>query len=429
MNLRNLSARIVSRVLKEGQSLTAALEQSLGTIESANDKAFVQALCYGVIREFYRLDFLLGQLLNKPIKDDEIKALALIGLYQLEYMRVKAHAAVSETVSAAPRKKPWAKPLLNAIMRNYQRRRDELQSLADNDPVAASNHPQWLIDTIGSNWPEQAGHLLAENNLQAPMTLRVNSARIGRTEYKEQLAAAQLGAIETSEYPSALILERPVPVEQLPGFSEGLVSVQDLAAQLSAELLDLKPNQRVLDVCAAPGGKSAHILEMQANLSGLTAIDIDANRMQKVRDTLRRLRLDAECIVADASQPNDWWDGVPYDRILLDAPCSALGVIRRHPDIKLLRKPGDIAPLQQLQQKILEAVWPLLAPGGLLIYATCSILKEENELQIQRFLNHHQDATEWPIDCNWGMARPQGRQILTGSQAMDGFYYARIRKH
>lgn len=429
MNLRSLAARIVSRVLKDGQSLTVALEQSTGVIESANDKAFVQALCYGVIREFYRLDFLLGQLLNKPIKDDEIKALALIGLYQLEYMRVKAHAAVSETVSAAPRKKTWSKPLLNAIMRNFQRRRDELQSMADQDPVAKSNHPRWLIDTIASNWPEQAERILSENNLQAPMALRVNVERISRADYQEQLAAHQIQASDIAECPAALLLERPVPIEQLPGFADGWVSVQDCAAQLAAGLLDLKPGQRVLDLCAAPGGKSAHILEMQPDIAQLTAVDIDAGRMQKVRDTLQRLRLNAECLTADAIETEAWWNGMAFDRILLDAPCSALGVIRRHPDIKLLRRPSDIAALQHLQQRILEAAWPLLAPGGLLVYATCSILKDENEQQIQTFLSHHQDATEWPIDGDWGIARPHGRQILTGDKAMDGFYYARIRKH
>lgn len=429
MNLRSLAARIVSRVIKEGQSLTAALEQSIGIPENANDKAFVQALCYGVIREFYRLDFLLRHVLHKPIKDAEINALALIGLYQIEYMRVKAHAAVSETVSAAPPKKAWAKPLLNAVMRNYQRRRDEIQSSADKDTTASTNHPAWLIAIIRSNWPEQADRILSENNLQAPMALRVNLTRIDRSAYRKLLAANGIGASEPEPCPSALILERPVPVEQLPGFSEGFVSVQDIAAQLAAGLLDLKPGLRVLDVCAAPGGKSAHLLEHQAGLAHLTALDIDENRMKKVRDTLCRLGLDAECIVADASDTKTWWNGSRYDRILLDAPCSALGVIRRHPDIKLLRKPGDIDPLRQLQQRILDAVWPLLAPGGLLVYATCSILKEENELQIHAFLERNSDAAEWPIDCDWGIARPHGRQILTGDKAMDGFYYARIRKN
>lgn len=429
MNSRSLAARIVSRVLKDGQSLTAALEQSIGTLDTAADKAFVQALCYGVIREFYRLDFMLGQLLAKPIKDSDIKALALIGLYQLEYMRVKAHAAVSETVSAAPRKKAWAKPLLNAVMRNYQRRRSELQELADNDPVASSNHPKWLIESIRANWPEQARQLVSENNRQAPMTLRINLAQIGRDAYAERLNASGIASTASSECPSALILERPVPVDQLPGFAEGIVSVQDVAAQLAAGLLDLKAGHTVLDVCAAPGGKSAHILEMQPDIARLTAVDIDESRMQKVRDNFRRLRLDAEFVVADATQPKDWWNGVPFDRILLDAPCSALGVIRRHPDIKLLRKPEDLVQLQQLQKNILEVIWPLLAPGGLLLYATCSIVKEENELQIDAFLNEHRDATEWPIDGNWGQARPHGRQVLTGDKAMDGFYYAGIRKH
>lgn len=429
MNPRIQAARIVSRVIKDGQSLTAALEQSLGTLDSPADKAFVQAIGYGVIREFFRLDFMLGQLLNKPIKDSEIKALALTGLYQLEYMRVKPHAAVSETVAATPRNKAWAKSLLNAVLRHYQRRRDELQSLADRDPVASTGHPEWLRKMIDTDWPEHAEHLLSANHRQAPMTLRVNLTRIERSAYLDRLAAEQIGAHAVSECRAAIQLEEALPVNRLPGFDDGLVSVQDTAAQLAAELLDLQADQRVLDVCAAPGGKSAHILESQPSIASLTAIDIDETRMQKVRDNFERLGLSADFIVADATQPNSWWNGTLYDRILLDAPCSALGVIRRHPDIKLLRKHDDIDTLRQLQQRILESIWPLLAPGGILLYATCSILKAENELQIENFLNNHQDAIEWPITAEWGQSRPYGRQILTGDKTMDGFFYARIRKN
>jgi 16S rRNA (cytosine967-C5)-methyltransferase len=428
VNSRLQAARIVCRVLKDGQSLTVALEQALLSVESAKDKAFIQALCYGVIRQFYRLDFILSRLLSKPLKDIEIKALALIGLYQLSGMRVKAHAAVSETVAAAPKKKAWAKPLLNAVLRNYQRRRDDLERQADNQPVAQTAHPEWLVKQISQDWPEQAQQILQANNQQAPMVLRVNLARVDRARYLEQLTELNIAAAAVAECPSAIVLEQPIPVEKLPGFAEGWVSVQDTSAQLAAALLHVGAGQRVLDVCAAPGGKASHILEIQPQLSELIAVDIDATRLQRVRDNFQRLNLKAELIVGDAVRPEDWWNGKPFDRILLDAPCSAVGVIRRHPDIKLLRRPDDMAQLQKLQQAILVAIWPLLAPGGMLLYATCSIFKQENERQIEAFLNERSDAIEWPIEASWGEARKVGRQILTGQAGMDGFYYARIRK-
>lgn len=428
MNSRLQAARVLGRVLKDGQSLTAALEQVLLFVDSAKDKAFIQALCYGVVRQFYRLDFILNRLLSKPLKDDEVKALALIGLYQLSYMRVKPHAAVSETVAAAPKKKAWAKPLLNAVLRNYQRQQDDLERQADDHPTALTRHPDWLMDIIRNDWPEQASRILQENNMQAPMVLRVNLSRGERSSYLEQLNGQGVAAATVAECPSAVVLEQPVPVERLPGFAEGQVSVQDSAAQLAAWLLDVDAGHRVLDVCAAPGGKAAHILEHQPQLAELLAVDIDDARMQRVKANLQRLNLTADLIVGDAARPDQWWDGKPFDRILLDAPCSAVGVIRRHPDIKLLRKPSDIVPLRNLQRTLLEAVWPLLAPGGVLLYATCSILKQENEQQTEAFLAAHRDGVEWPIEADWGQAQKVGRQILTGQAGMDGFYYARLRK-
>ena len=428
MNSRLVAAKIIYRVLNEGQSLTAALDQTVQDPVSPQDKAFIQAVCYGVIRQFYKLDFILGLLLTKPLKDTEIKALALVGLYQLKYMRVKAHAAVSETVSAIPRKKSWAKPLINALLRRYQRQQEQLEAQADKHPVASLNHPDWMIERIRSNWPEQAQQIILENNQQAPMALRVNLARISRSRYLQRLAEQQIAAAEINECRAAVLLDQAVPVERLPGFADGLVSVQDGSAQLAAELLDAGPGHRVLDVCAAPGGKAAHILEIQPMLKELVAVDIDEHRMRRVIENLQRLNLTATLIVADAAKPESWWNGRLFDRILIDAPCSGLGVIRRHPDIKLLRKPGDIAPLQTLQKTILEAVWPLLAPGGVLLYATCSILKQENENRIEEFLKERRDAAEWRIDRSWGQSCAFGRQILTGQAAMDGFYYARIRK-
>ena len=427
MNTRLIAARVLSRVLQDGQSLTAALDSALQAVESAKDRAFIQALCYGVCRSYHRLDFILSELLDKPLKDLDVKALALVGLYQLKYMRVKPHAAVSETVLAA-RKKPWAKALINALLRSYLRDQDGLELKADNVHCAAVSHPDWLIRQIEQDWPQQAQNILLANNRQPPMALRVNLSRVSLDHYLQQLIGLDIAAMTVDFCPSAIILDKPVAVDLLPGFADGLVSVQDVAAQLAAGLLAVRAGQRVLDVCAAPGGKAAHILEHQSQLKELVAVDIDASRMLRVSDTLQRLKLAATLVVGDAANPQDWWDGQLFDRILLDAPCSALGVIRRHPDIKLLRRADDIQPLQALQKHILHAIWPLLAPGGIMVYATCSILKQENEQQIEAFLAEHQDAVELPIDAAWGIAGSHGRQIMTGASAMDGFYYARIGK-
>ncbi|PPK69942.1 16S rRNA m(5)C-967 methyltransferase [Methylobacter tundripaludum] len=427
MNTRLAAARVLSRVLQDGQSLTAALDNAFPVIESGKDRAFIQALCYGVCRQFHRLDFILSQLLDKPLKDADVKALALVGLYQLKFMRVKPHAAVSETVLAA-RKKPWAKSLINAVLRTYLREQEGLEHKADKFQAAALSHPDWLIKQIERDWPEQALNIFLENNRQPPMVLRVNLAKTSRESYLQRLTGQDIAAQAVSFCPSAIRLDKPAPVELLPGFADGLVSVQDAAAQLAAGLLDVRPGQRVLDVCAAPGGKAAHILETQLQLKELVAVDIDGARMQRVSENLQRLNLQAKLVVGDAAKPEEWWDGQLFDRILLDAPCSALGVIRRHPDIKLLRRAEDIGQLQVLQKSILQAVWPLLAPGGLLLYATCSILKQENEQQVQAFLAGRNDAVESPIEADWGSAGACGRQIFTGESAMDGFYYARIGK-
>jgi 16S rRNA (cytosine967-C5)-methyltransferase len=428
LNTRLIAARVLVRVLQDGQSLTAALDANLPAVELSKDKAFVQALCYGVCRHYYRLDFMLNELLAKPIKDLDVKALALVGLYQLSYMRVKPHAAVSETVLAT-RKKPWAKALINALLRNYQRDQASLEQKADTVNWVSLSHPLWLVQKIQQDWPEQAQAILLENNQQPPMSLRVNLSRISTEHYLQQLTAQAISAVAVDGCPSAIILEKPVAVDLLPGFMDGLVSVQDVAAQLAANLLDVQPGQRVLDVCAAPGGKAAHILEQQPQLKELIAVDIDSTRLLRVNETLQRLKLSATLIAGDGLAPQDWWDGQVFERILLDAPCSALGVIRRHPDIKLLRRADDIEALQALQQNILKAIWPLLAPGGLMVYATCSILKQENEQQIATFLASHADAREVPIEeAVWGITTDHGRQIITGTSAMDGFYYARLTK-
>lgn len=426
MNSRLIAANVLVKVLS-GKSMTAALEEAWGQVKDVQEKAFIQALCYGTVRQYYRLEFILKQLLNKPIKDKDIqiKALALLGLYQLSYMRVKDHAAVSETV-AVMKKKQWAKSLLNAVLRRYLREQEQLEALADKHVAYA--HPDWMIKAIKADWGEQGKEILLANNQLPPMTLRVNSRFCQRDEYLTLLAEQQIEASALNSSQHAILLAEPVMVDKLPHFAEGWVSVQDAAAQLAAPLLQAEVGERVLDICAAPGGKTAHILELQNDLQQLLAVDIDSQRLVRVEENLSRLKLRAELLVADATTPEIWWDGRLFDRILLDAPCSALGVVRRHPDIKLLRRAEDIEQLQSLQQQILRTCWQLLAPGGILLYATCSILKQENESQIEFFLNQHSDAQELPIDADWGVARPYGRQVLTGSQAMDGFYYARLQK-
>ena len=427
MNTRLIAAKVLTSVIRDGQSLTAALNNTLGVVESDKDRAFIQALCYGVCRNFHRLDYILSQMLDKPLKDLDVKALALIGLYQLKFMRVKSHAAVSETVLAA-RKKPWAKALINALLRSYLRGQEGFEQKADNVKSALVSHPDWLIQQIEQDWPIQAQQIFQQNNEQPPMALRVNLANISQYQYLQKLRDQGIEAEAVSFCRSAILLNKPAAVDILPGFNEGWVSVQDTAAQLAAELLDVQIGHRVLDVCAAPGGKAAHILEHQPKVRELVAVDIDKLRLLRVNDNLQRLKLSAKLIVGDASKPEDWWDGQLFDRILLDVPCSALGVIRRHPDIKLLRRAEDINTLQVLQKRIMTAVWSLLAPGGIMLYATCSILKQENERQIETFLATNANATEVPINADWGLVRPYGRQILTGESVMDGFYYALIRK-
>ena len=427
MNTRTLAAKALLRVVTEGVSLTDALEEILPSIPTDVDRAFVQALCYGVARWYVRLDFILGRLASKPIRDGEVRLLALLGLFQLEYTRVKAHAAVAETVSAAGHK-PWAKPLLNGILRTFQRERERLLALADADECAAYSHPAWLIGKIRKSWPAQRFAILEQANRQPPMMLRVNLSQGCRSAYLEGLRQAGLAAQACRFAESGITLASPVAVQALPGFKTGAVSVQDESAQLAVGLLQLDAGLRVLDVCAAPGGKTLHILESRSDLGEVVALDLAAERLAKLNDNLARAGLRARVLCGDAASPEAWWDNRPFDRILLDAPCSATGVIRRHPDIKLLRLPEDLARLVAMQRRILDRIWPLLASGGLLVYATCSILKEENEANIAAFMALHPDAKEVPIASGWGMPRPHGRQILSGEDGMDGFYYACLTK-
>jgi len=429
MSARAAAARILVAVVGDGQSLSAALPIALLALP-ASDRGLTQELCYGVLRFYPRLAQITGDLLHKPLKrkDLDVQQLILIGLYQLIYLNIPAHAAVAETVAAARLLgKDWAAGLVNALLRGFQRETERHLAQADLDPTARSAHPHWWLTQLQSDWPTHWQEILAANNQRPPMTLRVNAQRQSRDAYQALLKAEGIIAQQVTAAPNALTLDTPVDVGRLPGFADGLVSVQDAAAQLAAPLLELAPGQRVLDACAAPGGKSCHILECEPRVQ-LLALDSDAQRLTRVRDTLQRLHLVAELRQGDAGQPNAWWDGKPFERILLDAPCSGSGVIRRHPDIKLLRTAQDIGTLAQQQRALLAALWPLLAPGGILLYATCSVLQAENRHNLVAFLAQRPDAREYAINANWGHEQTPGRQILPGEYGMDGFYYARLMK-
>ncbi|WP_207060750.1 16S rRNA (cytosine(967)-C(5))-methyltransferase RsmB [Motiliproteus sp. SC1-56] len=428
MSQRLQAARVLARVLKREASLASALPPVLARLEPAQ-RPLVQELCYGTCRFLPRLERLAKQLLKKPLKrkDQDVQALILLGLYQLDYMRVPAHAAIGETVQAALKlKKPWAKGLINGVLRSFQRD-PQLAAALQADPVFHFAHPAWLIERLAGAWGEQHAAILEANNRQAPLTLRVNQQRSDRPSYLARLEQAGIKARPTPFAPEGLTLDEAQDVEQLPGFSEGGISVQDEAAQLAAGLLDLGPGQRVLDACAAPGGKTGHILESEGMLKACLALDVSEERLPRIEQNLDRLGLRADLKAADASD-RAWWDGAPFDRILLDAPCSATGVIRRNPDIKYLRQADDIAPLAVLQGKLLDNLWPMLKPGGRLVYATCSVLPEENEKVVQAFLARHPQARECPVKAEWGMTRPVGRQLFPQPQGHDGFYYAVLEK-
>ncbi|HEB57373.1 MAG TPA: 16S rRNA (cytosine(967)-C(5))-methyltransferase RsmB [Gammaproteobacteria bacterium] len=431
MNPRLAAVYVLQQVFEQGRNLPDALESVHSRIPDQKGRALTQALSYGVLRHGFSLDTILLQLLKKPLKDKDadLRCLLLLGLYQIIHMRVPDHAAVSETVKLTPAlKKNWARAMVNGVLRNYLRQAERLQAEVEKEPVSRFDHPSWLLEKLQASWPNDWQAIATANNQPAPMTLRVNRQQISREDYLARLENAGNPA-ETCHYSKdGLRLRGAVAVEQLPSFKKGLVSVQDEAAQLAAPLLQAAAGERVLDACAAPGGKSAHILEIWPALAQLDALEKSPTRLDYVRDNLQRLKLSANLISGDATQPEAWWDNQPYDRILLDAPCSATGVIRRHPDIKYLRRADDLDVLVRSQQQILQALWPLLAPGGLLLYATCSVLAEENHLQIEQFLGKHGDAQLEPLESNWGRLTTAGRQILPGEENMDGFFYACLRK-
>ncbi len=430
MNPRLAAARALAAVLSGKASLNSSLPAQLDKVDE-RDRGLTQDLAFGTARWQPRLDLLAAQLLQKPFKaaDADVQALLLVGLYQLFYTRIPAHAAIGETVGCADKlKKPWAKGLLNAVLRRAQREGEPLLAGMERDPVVRTAHPRWLQKSLKAFWPEQWEAICAANNAHPPMILRVNRRHHSRDAYLALLAEAGVAATACQYSRDGIVLDEACDVRGLPGFTEGWVSVQDEAAQLSADLLELAPGQRVLDACCAPGGKTCHLLEAEPGLAHMTAIDLEAKRLTRVRENLDRLQLDAELIACDARDTANWWDGKPFQRILLDAPCSATGVIRRHPDIKLTRQAEDIPALATLQGELLDALWPTLEVGGMLLYATCSSLPTENTEVIDAFLARTPGARELDLATEAGLRQPHGRQLLAREGGHDGFYYAKLIK-
>ena len=430
MNPRLAAAKALTAVLNGKASLNSSLPLQLDKVE-ARDRGLTQDLAFGTARWQPRLSALANKLLQKPFKaaDADVEALLLVGLYQLLYTRIPAHAAIGETVGCADKlKKPWAKALLNAVLRNAQRESEALLTELEHDPVVRTAHPRWLQKSLKAFWPQQWEAICAANNAHPPMILRVNRRHKTRDAYLQLLVESGIEAQPCVFSQDGIVLAEPCDVRNLPGFAEGWISVQDEAAQLAADLLDLAPGQRVLDACCAPGGKTCHILEVEPELAGVVAVDLEAKRLVRVRENLERLGLSAELIAADGRDTATWWDGKPFQRILLDAPCSATGVIRRHPDIKLTRQPDDIAALATLQGELLDAMGPTLEVGGILLYATCSTLPTENTEVIEAFLARTPGARELDIAGQFGIKQPHGRQLLAQEGGHDGFYYAKLIK-
>ena len=427
---RAAAAEVIAKVLR-GQSLSALLPEYSSKIDE-KDRPLLKELCFGSLRWYPQIAIILKGLIEKPLreKDLEIQGLVASGIYQLMHMRIAEHAIINETVSAVGNlNRPWAKGLVNAVLRNFQRQQQDILDKEGENPVFQTAHPKWLLKKINDAWPSEiASQIIKANNQRAPMTLRVNGLHTSREDYLSTLEDAGIVASATDYSAQGVLLETPRDVTELPGFSDGYISVQDEAAQLAAHLLLLGSGQRVLDACCAPGGKTCHILESQPDLTSLLAIDLEPRRLVRVTENLERLGLEAELKAANANNLDSWWDGNAFDRILLDAPCSATGVIRRHPDIKILRKPADIDKLASIQTQILVSLWQTLKPGGILLYATCSVLPAENDQIIRAFITSQDDAQLMPIDAIWGIATDHGRQLFPLENGNDGFYYSRLKK-
>ena len=417
------AAKIVRRVLA-GAALPEALADANG---DRGTRALVRELSYGTLRFLGELRGLVQLLADRPLSDASVEALLWVALYQLAHTTAPAHAVVDSAVRATVRiKHTSARGLVNAILREFLRRREALAATVAREPGARFSYPPWWIARIEAQYGDRSAAILDAGNARPPLALRVNARLIERDEYRARLLA--LGIAATPIGSAGLIIERPRPVDELPGFAEGLFSVQDAGAQLAAPLLEARDGMRVLDACAAPGGKTTHLAELAA--LELTALDIDDKRLERVGENLARLKLQAQLVADDAGEPGRWWDGKPFDRILADVPCSASGVVRRHPDIKWLRRESDLTGFVAQQQRLLDALWATLASGGMLLYATCSVFRVENEDQIEAFLARHDDAVALPLRLPVDDALDG--QLLPAAEGAehnhDGFFYARLHK-
>ncbi len=426
---RRVAAQAALAVLDSGRALDVALVALLKELDEPRDRALARRLVHGVLRDWPVLDWLIGRLLSKPLKGRQrvVHFLLAVGLHELRDQREPAPAVVNAAVAAARQAAGQGMTgLVNGVLRRFTRESADLEAELPNTAVLRYGYPGWLIEAIERDHGAASAEILAAGNRPPPQWLRVNRRRGSPQTCLERLASRDINAETVPGFADALRLLDRLAIRDLPGFAEGQVSIQDGAAQLAVDWLELAPKLRVLDACAAPGGKSAHILE-RAEVE-LTALDSDPERLARVDQTLERLGLRAHTLLGDATRPELWWDGRRYDRILIDAPCSGSGVIRRHPDIRWLRRPGDIERLASTQAAMLDALWPLLEPGGILVYTSCSVLKVENDDQTRAFLERHADARPIEKDDLPGQAAYPGRQILPGEQDCDGFYYFAARR-
>ena len=434
--VRARAAQIVVLVAEKGQSLDGLLAAASG---KPQERGLLRSLCYGTLRWHIRLSAILAHVVSGPATrlEPEVRALTLVGLFQLLHTDIAPHAAVSETVNATRvLDEPRAASLVNAVLRRCQREGKALGEKVDADPAIRTAHPRWFVEQLETDWADDAPAILDANNGHPPFWLRVNRQRTTPAEYLDRLLAAGMKASLSPHAPEGLLLEEAVDVKSLPEFASGWVSVQDAAAQLAAHVVAPSAGHRVLDACAAPGGKTCHMLELEPGLAEMVAIDASGERLERLQQNLTRLRLKATVLKGDAETPESWWDGQPFDRILVDVPCSATGVIRRHPDIKLLRRAEDIPALAERQASMLERLWPLLKPGGRLVYASCSVLRAENAAIVQPFLSRHREARDvtaslpvaWPAAGRRFTALEPGFRLRPGEASMDGFYYACLQK-
>lgn len=429
MTPRELALKALLKSLTKRQALSRVLVEWEGRLNQ-RDHAFAQQMAFGLCRFYYHLQAIERRLVRTRIKPRnlDIRLIILLGLYQLIYLRIPSHAAVSESVKLAEkRRKNWAKGLINGVLREFERHQENILAAVTKEPEAHYAHPQWLIDNLRRHWPQHDESIMASNNSHPPQILRVNRRRISRDDYVNWVNSRGINAYATKHSPAGVIMDPPQPSYDIPGYDEGYISIQDGAPQQAAYLMRLQPGQRVLDACAAPGGKTAHMLETEPDLREMVAIDQEKPRVDKIHQYLSRLGLNATIFKANALRPDLWFDGEQFDRILLDVPCTATGVIQRHPDIKLIRLEEEPAQMAEEQLLFLKTLWPLLKPGGILLYATCSLMPEENSEVVSRFMEQNQTVKEFPITAEWGLDQPVGRQILPNDE-QDGFYYARLIK-